>query len=966
MNKTHRMWILAFLVSVLSTGVLAVPAGLEAYWSLDEGSGTVVGDASGNGNSGALMGSIQWAEGVFGSALQFNGVAGEHVTMDSYIGVTGSDDRTALGWIKTAGTSDFFSWGTNATGQKWNIRIEGQGRLRTEQSGGYLVATTPLNDDEWHHFASVFSGTTSLDVTHYLDGEPEEVSASSEVAVDTAAREVWLGEAHHGRPLTGLLDEVAIFSRALTQAEIQEVLAGIGTAAVAVKPVPAHEAGDVPRDGVVLQWTPGDFAETHDLYLGTSFDDVNDASLTDPLGAAVYDGLDVNAFTLERLLFDTTYYWRVDEVNAPADPGTLKGNVWQFTVEPEALEVLSVTATASSVGSETEGPENTVNGAGLLNGTHTTDGSAMWVSSGSEPGGAGIEFDLGRVQVLAHMQVWNHNLDSELLLGFGFKDTRIETSLDGETWTELKSLELAQATSNNDYIGEEVALDGTAARHVRLTALSNWSSLGIQQYGLSEVRFYALPVQAREPSPPIDAMGVSVQETLRWRAGREAAQHEVLLGTEPDALATEWVDDPRFETSLLLEQTYYWQVNEVNEAGTLPVWPGELWSFTTASYIVIDDFEMYDSKDHFIYASWLDGFDNPSENGSVVGNGDEPETAIVYAGNKSMPLGYGNGGAAVSRATYTLPEAQSANQYGIQTLVLYVHGAADNVVGQLSLEINDQKVADYPGPQTDLQEPQWHTWPVDLAASGVTSIESLALVVAGGQGKLMIDEIRLYAKAGQTVTPVEPSDDGLVAHYKFEGDTQDAVGAHHGTAVDNPTYAQGKDGQALSLSVGPYVTVPYTESLAMNTFTVSAWVKLTDPVGIRGILGTRFNGNFTFDVKVNQGVVHGDIGDGTGWLSTALDINADIGADQWHHIVYVIDDDTDTASLYLNGLPGGQVTFDGTPLFMQSGQELRIGVSAGTEYMHGDIDEVRLYNRALSAAEAAGLSGRTEVIYQPF
>jgi len=57
------------------------------------------------------------------------------------------------------------------------------------------------------------------------------------------------------------------------------------------------------------------------------------------------------------------------------------------------------------------------------------------------------------------------------------------------------------------------------------------------------------------------------------------------------------------------------------------------------------------------------------------------------------------------------------------------------------------------------------------------------------------------------------------------------------------------------------------------------------------------------------------------------------------------------------------VTFSGTSLFMEAGQELRIGNCSGTEYMHGMIDDVRLYNRALSEAEVAGLVGRTGPVY---
>jgi hypothetical protein len=77
----------------------------------------------------------------------------------------------------------------------------------------------------------------------------------------------------------------------------------------------------------------------------------------------------------------------------------------------------------------------------------------------------------------------------------------------------------------------------------------------------------------------------------------------------------------------------------------------------------------------------------------------------------------------------------------------------------------------------------------------------------------------------------------------------------------------------------------------------------------------------------------------------------------------VIDDAADTAKVYLDGALGATMTFSGTPLFMKADQVLRIGNCSGTEYMHGMIDEVRLYNRALPEAEVAGLVGRTGPVF---
>ncbi|MHC4423396.1 MAG: LamG domain-containing protein [Planctomycetota bacterium] len=105
--------------------------------------------------------------------------------------------------------------------------------------------------------------------------------------------------------------------------------------AKALDPYPADGDWYI-RPDVVLGWTPGFEAATHEVYFGTSWDDVNDANTSDP---NVYKGpqnRDANTYdtgTLEDLQFDTYYYWRIDEVNLAADVNRWKGDVWTFWVD---------------------------------------------------------------------------------------------------------------------------------------------------------------------------------------------------------------------------------------------------------------------------------------------------------------------------------------------------------------------------------------------------------------------------------------------------------------------------------------------------------------------------------------------------------------------------------------------------------------------------------------------------------
>ncbi len=105
---------------------------------------------------------------------------------------------------------------------------------------------------------------------------------------------------------------------------------GIRIQPEAYSPKPANGEKDVLRDAD-LSWRKGYFAETHNVYFGTDFNDVSEASLTDPRGVLKSENQSDTSFELDPLEYGQTYYWRVDEVNAPPDPIIYKGDVWSFT-----------------------------------------------------------------------------------------------------------------------------------------------------------------------------------------------------------------------------------------------------------------------------------------------------------------------------------------------------------------------------------------------------------------------------------------------------------------------------------------------------------------------------------------------------------------------------------------------------------------------------------------------------------
>ncbi len=461
---------------------------------------------------------------------------------------------------------------------------------------------------------------------------------------------------------------------------------------LATKPSPANGATDVRRD-VVLSWTAGAFAATHDVYFGTSAADVNAAGRTDPRGVLASQGQAESACDPVGLLeFGQTYYWRVDEVNAPPDSTIAKGKLWSFTAEPFVYQVRNIVATASS--SDTgKTPQSTVNDSGLTGDLHSILDADMWATRIGVVPPVWIQYEFDRACKLREMWVWNYNTEYEAFFGSGFKDVTVEYSSNGTDWNTLGQFEFARAPGAKDYEhNTTIDFKGLMVKFVRLTAATKWGEV-IPQYGLSEVRFFYTPVQAREASPAPGQTGVPTDVVLSWRPGRDAVSHEVYFSTDKQAVTdgtaiVATAPESRYDAGaigLLYGQTYYWKVNEVNAAASPASWSGDVWDFTVTDGLVIDDFESYtDDSPNRIFQTWLDGlgYTDPvvvkgNGTGSTVGNADVPfaERSIVHGGRQAMPMAYDNTtDPFYSEAERTWDTPQDWTGNGGDTLQLYFHG----------------------------------------------------------------------------------------------------------------------------------------------------------------------------------------------------------------------------------------------------------------------------------------------------
>ena len=178
-------------------------------------------------------------------------------------------------------------------------------------------------------------------------------------------------------------------------------------------------------------------------------------------------------------------------------------------------------------------------------------------------------------------------------------------------------------------------------------------------------------------------------------------------------------------------QTYYWRVDEVEDAGV--ILRGEIWSFTTADFILVDGFETYNNDlptTMVINQNW------EGMSGAIVGYSAAPyaERRFVHVGKQSMPLFYTIG----SKAERTFALLDDWTVGGVNILSVWFRGAADNYPGQLYVAVADSAgstaMSVNPDPNAVLAT-EWTKWQIplsDFSANGVnlSAVAKMSIGVA--------------------------------------------------------------------------------------------------------------------------------------------------------------------------------------------------------------------------------------------
>ncbi len=222
--------------------------------------------------------------------------------------------------------------------------------------------------------------------------------------------------------------------------------------------------------------------------------------------------------------------------------------------------------------------------------------------------------------------------------------------------------------------------------------------------------------------------------------------------------------------------------------------------------------------------------------------------------------------------------------------------------------------------------------------------------------------IRFAIAAVITFCAVSISSADIVMHLKGDGTALDATtNGHDGSLVNGTSYAAGKLGQAFSFDgVDDHITVNASGDLEPSPeISVAMWIKAMPSGGLKLLADSSHgssNGNFGWAIQMTSaGRVGIAYGNSSGF--PALDSTTVLADNTFHHFAATLDG-TDMR-IYVDGILDGTASYSGTP--MGTGQEIRLGRHFSlTRQYNGLLDDVRIYNNALSGSQVLALTSVPE------
>ena len=297
---------------------------LVGYWKLDETPDDFIIDDSGHHHHGQVMGSPALVPGLTGgNALEFSGQKNQFCKLGTWLPSSQDDNLTVALRVKWAGPTGA-SQGLIAkrdtwTNSMWTLWAQENGQIVFEISKDTLLSET-MAVDTWEHWAVTFDGGTAV---VYRDGLQVSSGVQPSFPNNPTTNLVlgamdFIGDAGRN-PFNGALDDVRLYNKVLTAAEIQQIFRT--DLNQAWNPVPGAKAVELAlgQNTVLLSWSPGEQAAQHKVLFGSDpnalveLGTVSEPSIVSPV-------VDLNS----------THFWQVNEINT--DGTVTEGPVWQLNI----------------------------------------------------------------------------------------------------------------------------------------------------------------------------------------------------------------------------------------------------------------------------------------------------------------------------------------------------------------------------------------------------------------------------------------------------------------------------------------------------------------------------------------------------------------------------------------------------------------------------------------------------------
>lgn len=235
MSRLVQFLWMSVAISTLFTLATTSHAGLDdkslvLYLSFDEGKGGDAKDGSVHGNDGELIQNPTWVDGQFGKALEFDGTKRQHVLVPINDTLQLTEQFSIAFWVQR-GEAQIRDWNymVAAGPLKWAtiFRNNDQKTYVWSTSGGtwaQKAVTDDIQPEDWVHLTVTHD--TKSEVVIYNDGK-KAGGGNKPPVVDAIDGSIMVGARHPGEEFfTGIIDEVFLFNRIITEAEIGDIMNG--------------------------------------------------------------------------------------------------------------------------------------------------------------------------------------------------------------------------------------------------------------------------------------------------------------------------------------------------------------------------------------------------------------------------------------------------------------------------------------------------------------------------------------------------------------------------------------------------------------------------------------------------------------------------------------------------------------------------------------------------------------------